>query len=114
MWVRVDPNGNTSNPHTGDPLTISPGSVLYAIKGHAGENPPSGVFVCIAEGKYVRLGPTSPTLEQSSLKILDGQGLYNTGRAVTNNGFAFFDSWGSVVLNYQFKDDPTLPPTAPE
>jgi hypothetical protein len=97
-WLRLDPEGKFSSPHTGEQLSLPPeGTILQAIRGHASEDPPKGYFIHVGDGKFVPITPT--TKNEDHLTLLDAHGLYVAGRAVVNNGFAFFLEHDGLLNN---------------
>jgi hypothetical protein len=100
-WIRLDKNGVFSNPHTGQPLELPPkgGVILRAIRGHAGDDPLKGHFIHVGDGKWIAITPDTKNLE--AVPLLKTEDLFTAGRAVVNNGYAFFsDEAGSLDLDY--------------
>ncbi len=93
-WIQLDENGKFTNPHTGVSLrTPKPGVILRAIQGLAGDEPPKGLFLCLDGNKFI--GVTPQTWQSEHERVLDAKELYIRGRAVVNNGGAWFTEAGT-------------------
>src|SRR5258708_16766223 len=99
-WIRLNTNGEFSNAHTGDPVTFedaNQGTILRAIKGYAGDFPERKHFVFLGADRFLEISKS----HAQTFPVLSPQELYEKARAVTNNGFAFFSTFGVIELDYE-------------
>lgn len=95
MWIRLNPKGEFSNPHTEEKLPEpEPFTLLRAIRGHAGSDPEPGNYVCLGEGRFIGIYPNSG--RKIAENIIDTRQLCRTAWAVVNNGYAFFSIVGKL------------------
>jgi hypothetical protein len=95
MWVRLNPAGEWSNPHTGGLLTEpAKFTLLRAIKGHAGSEPEKGIYVCLGKGRFLGIHPNSGGTEAEH--IMDTEEFCRSAWAVVNGGYAYFATAGNL------------------
>lgn len=96
MWVKLCEGKFTNNGTGAEIPGFTPGTILKAIKGGAGDEPPKVQFICLEGDRYIRVCKETARIE--SEQVLDRTGLFNKGRAVTNNGGAWFTENGTFEL----------------